>query len=313
MHADTLSERLGDWHADLSVDSDARLVQNVALTGRDSRNGYRYTESALRDALPLYDQKPVFLDHAADRLRPQDRSTRDLVGTIVNPRFEQGRIRGDIRVLDTDSGRTFLALATSNAPGVGMSHVVLARRSSDGATVEAIADVVSVDAVINPATTTTFRESIDDPPKTGDGIAASPPPLISELTTSSIHPIPSPPSLTTASALASTDPVAALTAELATLRRQLADAALLREQEVHAQRMDALLAHSRLPDYALTPQFRRLLDAAPDDPARRALIQERLDLLTRAARHPPHSACRATEDAHHASTAAFLAAIKRSR
>ncbi len=154
MQLTTLSERISDWHSALEVDSSARLVRNVALTGRDSRNGYRYSEVALRTALPLYDHKPVFLDHAADRSRPHDRSTRDLVGTVINPRFEAGRIRGDIRVLDTDSGRTFLALATSDAPGVGMSHVVLARRSADGATVESIEDVVSVDAVINPATTT---------------------------------------------------------------------------------------------------------------------------------------------------------------
>src|SRR5690606_29164537 len=73
--------------------------------------------------------------------------------------YESGRIRGDIRVLDTDSGRTFLALAESNAPGVGMSHVVLAERSQPDGTVDRIHDVVSVDAVVFPATTRTFRES----------------------------------------------------------------------------------------------------------------------------------------------------------
>lgn len=276
----TLTEHISDWRSQLAVDPAARLVQNVALTGRDSKNGYRYAESALRSALPLYDHKPVFLDHAADRSRPHDRSTRDLVGTIESPRFEDGRIRADIRVLDTDSGRTFLALTQSRAPGVGMSHVVLAQRSPDGATVESIEDVVSVDAVVNPATTTTFRESAADP---------------------AIHRFATDP----------TPDLSTLTAQLTSLESRVAALELHREQEVHAQRTDALLAHSRLPDYALTPQFRRLLDAASDDQSRSHLIQERIDLLARAARHPPHSAPRSTDDGRPASTAAFLAAIKR--
>ncbi len=163
MTHDTLTEDLADWSTALSIDTPARLVLNVALTGPDSKNGYHYSEAALREAVPLYDQKPVFLDHAPDRLKPRDRSTRDLVGNIINPRFEDGRVRGDIRVLDTESGRTFLALANTNLPGVGMSHVVLAQRSTDGTTVETIRDVVCVDAVMNPATTITFRESIASP------------------------------------------------------------------------------------------------------------------------------------------------------
>ncbi|MBX3437580.1 MAG: hypothetical protein KF861_08830 [Planctomycetaceae bacterium] len=103
MTPSTLVEHVADWHAELQVDRLNRLVRNVALTGGLSRNGYHYTEQALQDAVPLYNQRPVFLDHAADKSRPQERSTRDLAGSIINPRYESGRIRGDIR-LDTDSG-----------------------------------------------------------------------------------------------------------------------------------------------------------------------------------------------------------------
>jgi len=156
----TLIERFEDWRADICVEAAQRLVSNVALAGRVSQNGYKYTESALRDAVALYDRKPVFLDHAASRARPHERSTRDLVGSITNVRYENQRVRADIRVLDTESGRTFLALAESDTPGVGMSHVVIADRGDDD-NIHRIHDVVSVDAVIGPATTTTFRESTE--------------------------------------------------------------------------------------------------------------------------------------------------------
>lgn len=135
-----------------------RLIENVALSGATSRNGYRYPEEVLKDAVDLYTHKPVFLDHATDKTRPQDRSTRDLVGHIVNAHFEAGRIRGDIRVLNTEAGEMFFKMFESKAPGVGMSHVVLAQRSADGSEVVKIEDVISVDAVINPATTETFSQ-----------------------------------------------------------------------------------------------------------------------------------------------------------
>ena len=303
MQATTLTERVADWRSDLRLDRQARLVQNVALAGRDSRNGYRYTEAALRTALPLYDHKPVFLDHSRDRSHPRDRSTRDLVGSIVNPRFEDGRIRGDIHVLDTDSGRTFLALVESDAPGVGMSHVVLARRSADGQTVEAIEDVVSVDAVVNPATTSTFRESLDiadEEISVGEAAAVVETDSVAES------------AVDREEILRLQAEIDRLTAACDQYRAALARFETQREQDVRHQRRDALLSESRLPEHALTPLFLQMLDAAPDDGARRELIRERSELLCRSARQSPSSAPRPGEArlASPAATADFLAAIQ---
>ncbi len=154
-----LTEQVADWRVDVTVDFEKRQVKNIVLSGGVSRNGHRYTDEALRDAVARYDQKPVFLDHAANVAKPFDRSVRDLVGTISQPRFVEGRIRGDIDVFDTDAGRTFLALMEGRSPAVGMSHVVLAQRGVNPQIVERIHDVVSVDAVVFPATTNGFHES----------------------------------------------------------------------------------------------------------------------------------------------------------
>jgi hypothetical protein len=154
-----LVEHVADWRtAEVTVDTGKGVIANVALSGLVSKNGYRYAEAALRDAAPLYAGKPVFLDHAPDPGRPQERSTRDLAGAIARPRFHEGRLRADIATNATDAGRTLLALAERDQPGVGMSHVVLAERNNDGTVVEKIHEVVSVDAVVFPATTRTFRE-----------------------------------------------------------------------------------------------------------------------------------------------------------
>lgn len=284
-----LTEHIDDWcTAEVCVDRDLRLVRNVALAGRHSRNGYRYSEAALRDAVGLYEHKPVFLDHAANVARPYERSTRDLAGSIVGPRFEHGRIRGDIQLLDTEAGRTLLALVEANGPGVGMSHVVLASRSPDGALVEKIHAVVSVDAVVFPATTSTFGEQTAPESPADDQSAGS---------------------------------------EVAELRRQL-EAALAERDRLHGELAQAqadcraartccevedLLREAALPDWAVTDLLRRQLAAAQTAEDRRALLAERRQLLGRLRVYPPASGERADDAQPRASDSAILAVFKRRR
>jgi len=159
-----LTEHIQDWRTDdLQIDASSRLVQNIVLCGAVSRNGHRYTTEALQAAVSLYNHKPVFLDHAANTAKPYERSTRDLVGSVQNARYHAEQIVGDIQVLDTEAGRTFLALLAAENSPVGMSHVVLAQRELQTQRVEKIHDVVSVDAVVFPASTRGWRESTEAP------------------------------------------------------------------------------------------------------------------------------------------------------
>jgi hypothetical protein len=284
----TLTEHVADWHAGRRVDTTHRIVRNVALTGGVSKNGYRYTEQALRRAAGLYENKPVFLDHARDRSRPHERSTRDLVGTIVNPRYEAGRIRGDIRVLDTDSGRTFLAIAEAEAPDVGMSHVVRARRESADGPVDQIDEVVSVDAVVFPATTRTLRESAR---AAGESIADShdrPNEELAELRTRLQQ------------VLCERDAIAA---ELQTLRER-------QQAQQDERQLQQQLAAAGLPAGAVSDLFRDQLRRA-DDRQRAELIAERVALVDAARRQPPLSLERPRSDAARLSNAMFVAAIRR--
>ncbi len=269
MHNLTLTEHVADWHTRTQIDRDERLVRNVALTGTSSKNGYSYQESALREAVTLYADKPVFLDHAADRRQPQLRSARDLVGTIVSPRFDDGRIRGDIRVLDTDSGRTFLALCAAQAPGVGMSHVVLAERASDDGDVSRIHDVISVDAVVFPATTTTFRESQNDADLTSAVAASDHDALLAEVTRLR-------------------DELSTLTAERDELQRQFTALEHTADSSRTASEIELLLHSHGLTAETITTSFRRELLQA-DDITRRQLVAEHRSLLDRLRRQLPAS------------------------
>ncbi|MGD9853826.1 MAG: hypothetical protein AB7U20_02650 [Planctomycetaceae bacterium] len=319
MKPSTLVEHVADWHSQLEIDRAHRVVRNVAITGDTSKNGYRYTEQALHDAVSLYEQRPVFLDHAANKARPQERSTRDLVGSIVNPRYESGRIRGDIRVLDTDSGRTFLALAESNAPGVGMSHVVLAERAKPDGAVARIHDVISVDAVVFPATTSTFRESQGtlDPDGNPLRIGADDEALqairqSAEKThcASSEPPHESAEGESEANSATLEHRFQLLLSErnelLATLHRERVQASA--EQRERA--LTEIIKASGLPDYAVTETLRRQL-ANADDGQQRELLQERLALVEAAARRRPASRERPLFSEAAISDAHFVATLRR--
>ncbi len=272
-----LTERITDWRADeLDVDASRRVVRHLALTGTASRNGYAYAPEALREAVPLYENKPVFLDHAASTRRPFERSTRDLAGSIVNVRFDGTRIRGDVVLLDTEAGRIFLALAEARHLPVGMSHVVLARKNADRSRVEKIEEVVSVDAVVYPATTTTLREQ-------------------SECFGEEAH--------------------TTLLAERDELRRTLEETreelAACQRRESLSSDVARLLAASGLPEFARTELFREQLLSATSPEERRALIEERRALLQRR-EGTPSSLSRVALDRSPCSDNAIVEAIRRS-
>ncbi len=250
----TLHERVDNWADNLTVDHEQRIVCNVALAGTLSRNGYRYSEEALEAAVSLYENRPVFLDHAAARSGPLDRSTRDLVGTVVNARYFQSRIRGDIRVLDTEAGQTFLKLVESETPGVGMSHVVMAQRGADGKVVDKILNVLSVDAVINPATTDTFRESADGLCTGGTACESC------------------------------TRKLVQLDQERVRLEEQKRELARQLTQLQDREQVERLLQEFALPADAVTDCFREQLRQSSSDATRRALIADRQRLLSEARR-----------------------------
>lgn len=280
-----LIEQQTGWRtAELKIDRSNHLVQNVVLAGQVSKNGYRYSESALKSAPELYENKPVFLDHAPTGRRPQERSTRDLVGSIVNTRYEDNRIKGDIRVLETESGKTFLALADSEAPSVGMSHVVIAARSADRKTVEQIRDVVSVDAVVFPATTTSLRENEHETRDDQfDALVAERDNLRAERDHWKV------------------------TAEELQRRQETIHSRVLAEKEIQS-----LINELSLPAFAVTKSLLAKLRTATDSVARRQLIQERLELLQELRVQSPTSAER-TEAVPSFDDDRFISALSRAR
>lgn len=148
--------------SEISIDTEKKIIKNVALVGQISRNGRRYRLEALQGGVGKYEGAKIYIDHASENDEKQGwRSARDLAGKVLNPRFEGNKIRGDVHALNTDGGSLLFELAT-NAPEIaGMSHNAFGKyHKEDGVeVVESIDKVVSVDVVTEPATNNGFFES----------------------------------------------------------------------------------------------------------------------------------------------------------
>jgi len=148
--------------AEVSVDTEQRIIRNAALVGQVSKNGRRYTAEALKNGVDKYEGAKVYLDHPSEADEKRGwRRIRDLAGKIENARFDGQKIRGDIRLINTDGGKLAFEIATSLPDIAGMSHNAFGkyRRENGVEVVESIDKVVSVDVVTEPATNNGFYES----------------------------------------------------------------------------------------------------------------------------------------------------------
>jgi hypothetical protein len=164
-----MSEEMLQEYADsrgvaLRVDRNQGVLAGVKLIGLRSRNGRRYRETALADAVGMYEGAKVNVNHPKDGpLAPRD--YQDRLGVIRGVEFRAGEgLFGDLHFNPKHALAEQLAWdAEHNPRNVGFSHNVEARlsRADGGVMVEAITRVQSVDLVADPAATDGLFEQVE--------------------------------------------------------------------------------------------------------------------------------------------------------
>lgn len=145
-----------------NVDRAGGWLRGVKLVGGTSRNGRRYPGDTLSSAVELYRGKKVYVDHPKPSDFEADRSVRDWVGTIHNPRFEAGAIYGDVLLRKASPMfEEIVEMAELHSSALGFSHVADGDSHHDGGieVIDRIKAVYSVDLVTEPATTSGLFES----------------------------------------------------------------------------------------------------------------------------------------------------------
>jgi hypothetical protein len=140
----------------LRVDRAAGVIRGVKLLGLRSRNGRRYQENALAEAIGLYEGAKVNVNHPKGHpLSPRD--YQDRLGIIRDVQLRPGDgLFGDLHFNPKHNlSEQLMWDAEHAAQNVGLSHNVLARtsRQGDETVVEAITTVQSIDLVADPAST----------------------------------------------------------------------------------------------------------------------------------------------------------------
>jgi hypothetical protein len=171
--SELLQEYVDSGNHTLRVDRASGVIRGVKLLGLRSRNGRRYQENALAEAVALYEGAKVNINHPKGHpLSPRD--YQDRLGVIRGVEFRtQDGLFGDLHFNPKHTLSEQLMWDAEHASqNVGLSHNVLARTARDGddTVVEAITKVQSIDLVADPATTQGLFEQADD--------TSNPPPAV---------------------------------------------------------------------------------------------------------------------------------------
>ena len=143
-------------------EDESKMVKNVCLLSPVSRNGYRYRTEAMAKATMLYDGVQVYISHpTVEEMKTGRRDVMKLAGKMTSPRFENGKIRGDVVTLPDVHGQKFYDVAKTMPESVGCSHVADLDLIREGGEllVDSIKEVFSVDLVASPATNKNMFES----------------------------------------------------------------------------------------------------------------------------------------------------------
>ena len=300
--SELLQEFVDSGNQRLRVDRSAGVIRGVKLLGLASRNGRRYREDALIEAVGLYEGAKVNINHPKGHpLSPRD--YQDRLGVVRGVQFRTGEgLFGDLHFNPKHALSEQLVWDAEHAPqNVGMSHNVLARttRNGDETVVEAITKVQSIDLVADPATTSGLYEHAEksaEEQQSSSGVAG-------ELNTA-------------AAALASLtleelrahrpDLISAVEeayeAQLQEVRGRLEEMIARDEASRRRERILQLLQENHLPlpssdsvidSHLVGPRFIETLMQAADDQTVRRLIQERAELVRAACQWNGH---RSTND-----------------
>jgi len=164
----------------LRVDRERGVIQGVKILGLASANRRTYLPEALREAVKLYESVAVNVDHIRSG---ELRSYRDRIGKLVNVRFANDGLYGDLVVNPRHPLAEQLFWDAEHCPeNVGLSHDARGKTAvrNGQVVVEAIESVRSVDLVAEPATTKSLYEAAVDAVMTDQDPTVSDPQLVAD-------------------------------------------------------------------------------------------------------------------------------------
>ncbi len=141
------------------------MGREVVLIRAGKANGLNFSEACLSAAVPLFADRPSFVNH--EGFFEWGRSVNDLAGHLSNPRWDpdQRAVMAEYLWYSQAEKLKTLAQEAADKKYFGLSAVLYITRN--GADVQAITAVDSVDIVINPAAGGSFQPAAEAELSTG--------------------------------------------------------------------------------------------------------------------------------------------------
>lgn len=159
----TASRDRGELLKESNFDDENLVIRNASLLGAVSANGYTFTETAMKDAAKLLENGVQYLNHPQSE--SEDRDISKLVSSVKNVRFVSGesKVRGDIHFVDTPHIREEIFPRLKhfkNKVGNSIVGEGISESREDGEFVTSLHAIESVDLVTDPATNRGLFEGI---------------------------------------------------------------------------------------------------------------------------------------------------------
>lgn len=163
-----LTETVLTESASLKIDEDAGIIRGVKIIGRDSGNGYPYSDQALREGVTLYEGSEVCIDHPRKDQVGVERPTREVIGQLRNVVFESRTENagdfGELHYLKNHPDTPLMLERYRRGFPLGLSHNAQGTFGTKNGKrfVESLKSVRTVDMVRRPATTKNLHESLGE-------------------------------------------------------------------------------------------------------------------------------------------------------
>ena len=152
------------------IDRDSNIIRKICLLSPVSKNNRVYTPQAIANSIRLFEGAKAFANHPRRSERGEVRDVRDLIGKYFNIRVEDGKLKGDLEVLE--SHKSWVLPLSEQAPElVGLSINAQGKvfRKGEQEVVDSITSVRSVDLVSEPAATISLFESFSQDKERSSG------------------------------------------------------------------------------------------------------------------------------------------------
>lgn len=137
------------------VNKENKIIKDVVILGRKSKNNREYSNRAFQDAIKLFEDSPAYFEHETKK------KVKDLIGQFKNVKENNNYIKADLHVLENQNWLLDMAERMPTLAGFSINASGNVKNENGKEIVESLTNRVSIDLVTQPATVKNLFEEVN--------------------------------------------------------------------------------------------------------------------------------------------------------